>query len=132
MRALRRRFRNGRYHRYNARYVRPEKGLFMAHTPTYRGTGVGTGFQKRSCANKNALLIDATVDICVAVADGLAKDASLMRAARRAVLIGLNAAQPGKTGRPPSIQRIPLSVLSSIPFQSLSGKYRINSCDEHK
>jgi hypothetical protein len=47
----------------------------MAHTPTYRGTGVGTGFQKRSCANKNALLIDATVDICVAVADGLAKDA---------------------------------------------------------
>ena len=82
MRALRRRFRNGRYHRYNARYVRPEKGLFMAHTPTYRGTGVGTVFQKRSCANKNALLIDVTVDICVAVADGLAKDASLMRAAR--------------------------------------------------
>ena len=83
MRALRRRFRNGRYHRYNARYVRPEKGLFMAHTPTYRGTGVGTGFQKRSCANKNALLIDATVDICVAVADGLAKDAGLMRATPR-------------------------------------------------
>jgi len=35
------------------------QGLFMGHTPTYRGTGVGTGFQNRSCANKNALLIDA-------------------------------------------------------------------------
>ena len=44
---------------------------------------------------------DETVDIGVAVAGGLAKDAGLMRAARRAVLIGLNAAQPGKTGRPP-------------------------------
>ena len=104
----------------------------MAHTPTYRGTGVGTGFQKRSCANKNALLIDATVDIYVAVAGGLAVDAGLVRTTRRAVLIGLNAAQPGKTGRPPSIQRIPPSVLSSTPFQSSSGEYRINSYDEHK
>ena len=113
MRALRRRFRNGRYHRYNARYLRPEKGLFMARTPTYREIGVGAGFQKRSCANKNALLIDATVDIYVAVAGGLAKDAGLMRAARRTVLIGLNAARPGKTGRPPSIQKILPSMLSS-------------------
>ena len=44
---------------------------------------------------------DETVDIGVAVAGGLAKDAGLMRAARRAVLIGLSAARPGKTGRPP-------------------------------
>ena len=35
---------------------------------------------------------DGTVDIGVAAADGLAKDAGLMRAARRAVLIGLSAA----------------------------------------
>ena len=55
---------------------------------------------------------DATVDIGVAVAGGLAKDAGLMRAARRAVLIGLSAAWPGQTA-PAGYQR-PLQTAASI------------------